>query len=288
MIQKEKKEEMKKKEIVEYEEEEEEKSGRRKGQRDEEFGRSPTNFEEKKKMKREPSFSLLDRGGSGFHKRGEENEEVEAKNSFYLRPGKRETYVFLFLERIWRRFVARVYSRYVVGTLLSIFLFSDCYCVREHAAGRFLLALGLLVDLGIPLIFVSLFFPVSGKTVEDREGRGGGQKERSGKLRPRTGGAEEEGQREEEKGGDRKAERKIQVDIREGEDQKGIDDGKRFSETPRTPETAGADVFSPSSPPSCCCLEEDSDFEEETFLSCRSEKERSSGHGEERKMILSK
>lgn len=90
---------------------------------------------------------------------------------------QREVYILSFLEHIWNRYVVRGYSRYGVGMLLCIFLFSDCYCVREHAAGRFLLSLGLLVAFAIPLL--SIYFFSSFSAIEEaRRGDRGTEEEK--------------------------------------------------------------------------------------------------------------
>ncbi|PHJ20036.1 transmembrane protein, partial [Cystoisospora suis] len=146
-------EEKKKKEKEEDErEEDEEVEGRRRRWQNSDKNKDNSGEEEREKVKR-----LKKKECSSWLGPSCKREEMkrgaclsENRNSFpssSLR--QREAYISSFFVNVWSRFAVKGYSRYGVGTLLCIFLFSDCYCMREHAAGRFLLSLGLLIAFAI-------------------------------------------------------------------------------------------------------------------------------------------
>ncbi|ESS32442.1 putative transmembrane protein [Toxoplasma gondii RUB] len=62
----------------------------------------------------------------------------------------RSSGVYLSVFSWWRK-IANFYGTFVVGPVLAIVVYSDCYCMREHAAVRFLLSLA------VAAVGVSLF-----------------------------------------------------------------------------------------------------------------------------------
>ncbi|PFH35290.1 hypothetical protein BESB_061770 [Besnoitia besnoiti] len=75
---------------------------------------------------------------------------------------------------ILSRKAADAFGSFAVGPLLAIFLFSDCYCMREHAAVRFLLCLSVL------FVFASLCFLAqthAGERVGERRRRAACERE---------------------------------------------------------------------------------------------------------------
>ncbi|CBZ54348.1 conserved hypothetical protein [Neospora caninum Liverpool] len=64
---------------------------------------------------------------------------------------RRAVYCSLFC---WWRSVTNFYGTFVVGSLLTAFLFSDCFSMREHAAVRFLLSLA-VAAVGLSLFLAS-------------------------------------------------------------------------------------------------------------------------------------
>ncbi|KEP67432.1 UNVERIFIED_CONTAM: hypothetical protein HHA_224920 [Hammondia hammondi] len=81
------------------------------------------------------------------------------------RPRSSGVHLSVFL---WWRQIANFYGAFVVGPVLAVVVYSDCYCMREHAAVRFLLSLA------VAAVGFSLFLATQalGSTTAVREPKG--------------------------------------------------------------------------------------------------------------------